>query len=128
MVGTLAPCPPYDCASIIRPGLLVRDAVDRAFLGTRSRTGHGLDHFPRPFGIVDPLLVEIVRTGRDAARAFAGIDHAGVAAMHQLVEMVLRLAGAARIANQALRELRVLDAVFLLAGLAQGAAVEADDR
>jgi hypothetical protein len=36
-------------------------------------------------------------------RAFAGIDHAGMAAMHQLEEMVLRLTVAARIADQALR-------------------------
>src|SRR5882757_98972 len=127
MVGTLRFAHPTIAVSVIRSRLLVRDAVDRTFLGTRSRPGHRLDHFPRPFGIVDPLLVEIVGTGRDAARAFAGIDHAGVAAMHQLIEMVLRLPGPARIADQALRELRILDAVFLLAGLAQRTAVKADD-
>ena len=48
--------------------------------------------------------------------------------MQQLVEVVLRLAGAARVADQGLRELRVLDAVLLLAAFAQRAAVEADDR
>jgi len=36
-------------------------------------------------------------------RTFAGIDHAGMATMQQLEEMVLRLAVAARIADQALR-------------------------
>ena len=40
----------------------------------------------------------------------------------------VRLTVAARIADQALRQSRVLDAVFLLAGLVQRAAVEADDR
>ena len=107
---------------------LIRNAVDRAFVGPDRRPGHRLDHFARAFGIVDPFLVEVVGAGRDALRAFAGIDHAGIAAMQQLEEMVLRLAVAARIADQALRQSRVLDAVFLLAGLAQRAAVEADDR
>ena len=38
--------------------------------------------------------------------------------MHQLVEMVLRLAGTARVSDQGLGKLRILDAVVLLAGLA----------
>src|ERR1019366_4785091 len=115
-------------SSAVGRGLLIRDAVDRAFVSPRGRTGHRLDQFARAFRIGDPILVEIVGAGRDAARAFAGIDHAGIAAMDQLVEVVLRLAGAAGIADQALRQLGILDAVFLLAGLAEGAAVEADDR
>src|SRR5689334_8239220 len=115
-------------ASVIRPGHLVRDAVDRALVGADRRTGHRLDHFARALGIVDPFLVEVIRTGRDAFRAFAGVDHAGIAAMQQLEEVVLRLAVAACVADQALRQPCVLDAVLLLAGLAQRAAVEADDR
>src|SRR5664279_2360891 len=115
-------------SSAVDRGLLIRDAVDRAFFSPRGRTGHRLDHFARAFRIGDPILVEIVGAGRDAARAFARIDHAGIAAMDQFVEEVLRLARAAGIADQALRQLGILDAVFLLAGLAQGAAVEADDR
>src|SRR6187549_2996638 len=81
--------------SIIRSSLLVRNAVDRAFVGPDGRPRHRLDHFAGAFGIVDPLLVEVIGTGCDALRAFAGIDHAGVAAVHQLEEMVLRLAIAA---------------------------------
>src|SRR5260370_26104337 len=57
-----------------------------------------------------------------------GIDAGSYAPMDQVVEMVLRLAGAAGVADQILRQLRILDAVFLLAGLAERAAVEADDR
>src|SRR5436190_2399878 len=90
-------------ASVIRPGHLVRDAVDRALVGPNRRTGHRLDHFARAFGIVDPFLVEVIGACRDALRAFAGIDHAGIAAMQQLEEVVLRLAVAARVADQALR-------------------------
>src|SRR5437899_4515754 len=107
---------------------LIRDALDRAFGGPRGRTGHRLDHVPRAFRIGDPVLVEIIGAGRDAARALAGIDHPGVAAMDQLVEMVLRLAVAARIADQMFRQLGILDAVILLAALAERAAVETDDR
>jgi hypothetical protein len=90
-------------SSIIGRRLLVGDAVDWAFVGAGGRAGHRLDHFAGAFGIVDPLLVEIVGTGGDSARAFAGIDHAGIAAMDQLIEVVLRLPRAARIANQVLR-------------------------
>jgi hypothetical protein len=48
--------------------------------------------------------------------------------MHQLEEMVFRLAGAARVADQLFESCGVLDAVFLLAAFAERAAVEADDR
>src|SRR4030081_1942834 len=134
MVRTRALCPLYAARQlppnvlVIGRGLLIRDPVDWAFVSARGRAGHRLDHFARAFRIGDPLLVEIVGADRDAARAFAGIDHAGIAAMDQLVEVVLRLAGAAEIADQVLRQRSVLDAVFLFAGLAQGAAVKADDR
>ena len=47
--------------------------------------------------------------------------------MHQLEEVVLRLAGAAGVADRRPR-LGVLDAYVLLADLAESAAVEADDR
>src|SRR6202171_5626441 len=114
--------------SVIGRRLLIRDAVDRTFFSPRGRAGHRLDDFARAFRIGYPLGVEIVGAGRDATRAFAGIDHAGIAAMDQFIEMVLRLAVAAEMADQALRQRRILDAVSLLAGLAQGAAVEADDR
>ena len=114
--------------SVIRPSHLVRNAVDRTLVGADRRPRHCLDHFARAFGIVDPFLVEVIGAGRDAFRAFAGVDHAGIAAMQQLEEMVLGLTVAARIADQALRQSCVLDAVFFFAGLAQRAAVEADDR
>ncbi len=81
-----------------------------------------------PSGSAIHFVVELVRACRDAAVAFAGIDHSGVAAVHQLEEMVFRLAVLARIADQHLRQLGVLDAVFLLAAFAERAAVEADDR
>src|ERR1700681_3813652 len=58
-------------SSAVGRGLLIRDAVDRAFVRARGRTGHRLDHFARTFGIGDPILVEIVGAGRDATRAFA---------------------------------------------------------
>jgi hypothetical protein len=50
-------------ALVIGRGLLVRNAVDRAFVGSRGRAGHRLDHFARAFGIGDPLRIEVVRTG-----------------------------------------------------------------
>ena len=91
---------------VVRRGLLVRNARDRAFRGTCGRAGHRLDHFARAFGIGDPLRIEVVGTGRQPFRAFARIDHAGITAMDQLVEVVLRLAVAAEIADQILRQLR----------------------
>src|SRR3954451_11192107 len=114
--------------SVVARPRIIRNAVDRAFSRPRSRAGHCLDHVSRALGIGDPILVEIIGTGRDAARTLAGIDHAGVAAVDQLVEMVLRLTVAARIPDQMLRELGVLDSIVLLAALAERAAVEADDR
>jgi hypothetical protein len=44
--------------------------------------------------------------------------------VHELEEVVLRLAVLAEVADQRLRQLGVLDAVFLLAAFAEGAAVE----
>src|SRR6266566_3212548 len=107
--------------------LLCRDALDRTFLGAHGGSRERLHHFPGAFRIGDPLRIELVGTGRDAAIAVARVDHAGVAAMDQLEEMVLRLAGRARVADQRLGELGVLDAVILLAAFAERAAVEADD-
>src|SRR3982074_418347 len=111
-------------SSAVGRGLFVWAAADRTFVSPRGRAGHRLGHFARAFRIGDPLLIEIVGADRDAARAFAGIDHAGIAAMDQLVEVVLRLLVAAEIADQALRQSCILDAVFLPAGPAEGAAVD----
>src|ERR1700748_1383300 len=108
--------------------LLVWNALDRAFLGTYRGPRKGFDHFPRSFRIGDPFGVEFVRTGRDPAVTVARIDHAGVAAMDELEEMVLRLPGLARVADQCLGELGVLHAIILLATFAERAAVEADNR
>src|SRR5437016_13645852 len=60
---------------------LARDALDRAFLGTNGRSRKRLYHLPRALGIGDPLGIELVWTGRHAAIAVAGVDHAGIAAM-----------------------------------------------
>jgi hypothetical protein len=59
--------------------------------------------------------------------AFARVDLAGVAAVQQLEQVVLRLAVLAEVADQALGQRGVLDAHVLLAAFAQRAAVEADD-
>jgi hypothetical protein len=60
---------PVRSVSFVNPAplsTLVRNAVDRAFVGADGRAGHRLDHFARAFGIGDPFLVEIVGAGRDA--------------------------------------------------------------
>src|ERR1700733_1702362 len=114
--------------SAMRRRFLVRDAFDRALVGSDGRPGQRLDHGARAFRIGDPLLVEVVWTDRFTADVLAGIDLAGVAAVHQLEQMVLRLHVAPRIADQRLRELGVLNAHVLFAALAQCPAVEADDR
>src|ERR1700722_12942166 len=75
--------------------LFVWNAFDRAFLHADGRARERLDHFAGPLGIGDPFVVELVRTRRDTAISVAGVDHAGVAAVDQLEEMVLRLAGTA---------------------------------
>src|SRR5258708_22664515 len=109
-------------------GGLVRNAIDRAFVDAHGGSREGFHHLARAFGIGNPLEIEVVRTRRDAAIAFAGIDHAGIAAVYQLEEMIFGLSGAAGVADQRLRDRGILDAVVLLAAFAQGAAVEADDR
>src|SRR5437868_8668449 len=76
--------------------LLARNALDRTFLGAHRGPRKRLDHLARSFGIGDPFGIELVWTSRDAAVPIARIDHAGIAAMHKLEEMVLRLAGLAR--------------------------------
>src|SRR5271163_4342901 len=83
-------------------GALVRDALDRTFLNAHGRAGERLHHFAGAFGIGDPFGIEIVRASRHAAVAFAGIDLAGVATVHQLEQMVLGLSGASGIADQRL--------------------------
>src|ERR1700692_2440541 len=113
--------------SAVRSGL-VRNALDRAFLDTHSRSRERLHHFTRAFGIGDPFRIEIVRACRDAAVTLAGIDHAGIAAVHQLEEMVFGLSVAARVADQRLGNRGILDAVIFLAAFAERAAVKADDR
>src|SRR6266481_2227077 len=98
--------------------LLVRDALDRALLRTDRASRKRLDHLPRALGVGDPFGIEFIRTGRHAAIAVARVDHAGVAAVDQLEEMVLRLAGLARVADQRLGALGVLNAVVFLAAFA----------
>src|ERR1700688_2691162 len=62
-------------------GHLVRNAFDRSLLGSDVLSGEALHHFTGAFGIGDPFRVKLVRTGRQAAVAFAGIDQSGVAAV-----------------------------------------------
>ena len=77
----------------------VGDAVDRALLGAHGAAGDRLDHLARAFGVVDPLRVEVVGAGGHALVALAGVDLAGVAAVQQLEQVVLRLAVAAEVAD-----------------------------
>src|ERR1700683_5808701 len=77
--------------SAMRRLFLVRDAFDRPLVGSDGRPGERLDHGARAFRIGDPLLVEVVGTDRFAAHVLAGIDLAGVAAVHQLAQMVLSI-------------------------------------
>src|SRR3984893_7113899 len=107
---------------------LVRNALDRSFLCSHGLAGEGFHHFPRTLGIGDPFVVELVRARRDAAVAFAGIDHSGIAAMHQLEEMVFGLSGPARVTDQHPGTLSVLDDDIFSTALAERAAIEADDR
>src|SRR5262249_17019791 len=65
---------------------LGRNALDRALLGADRRPRELLDHLTRPFRIGDPLVVELVGTGRHATVTVTGIDHAGVAAVQKLEE------------------------------------------
>src|SRR5258705_4704647 len=103
---------------IIGSRLLVRNTVDRTLVGADRRTGHRLDHLTGALGIGDPLGIEIVGAGRNALRAVTGVDHAGVAAMQQLEEVVLRLAIAAGVAGQKFWSRGVLYTALLLPGLA----------
>src|SRR5439155_24571080 len=110
-------------ADLAMRGGLVRNSLDRAFVNTNRRSRERLHHLARAFGIGDPLAVEIVWACRHSAVALAGIDLAGIAAMHQLEEMVFRLSGPACIADQRLGDRRILDAVIVLAAFAERAAV-----
>src|SRR5260221_6747009 len=109
-------------------GDLVWNSLNRSFVGSDSGPGKGFHHFPRSFGIGDPFVVELIGTRCDAAVAFAGIDHSGITAVHQLGEMVFGLSVLACVADQHLRKLGVLYAVILLATLTKRAAIKADDR
>ena len=55
-------------------GTLVGDALDRTFLGADRRAGKGLDHFPGPLRVADPLGVEIEWTGCNAFIALLRVD------------------------------------------------------
>ena len=98
---------------------LVRQAVDRRFVGADGVAGESLGTFARGLGVLDPVGVEAVGAGGQALVAFARVQHAGVAAVQQHEEVVLRLAVAAKVADQALAERRALDAHFFFAALAQ---------
>src|SRR5260370_35554752 len=96
MLRTLALGPPAarqlpPNALVIGRGLLIRDPVDRAFVSARGGAGHRLDHFARAFRIGDPLRIEIEGAGCDAARAFAGIEYAGIRAMAHFIAVGLTL-------------------------------------
>ena len=90
---------------------------DGASGGVRQR--RGLHRAARALRIVDPLAVELERTSRYAVDVLAGIDLARVAAVQQLIEMVLRLHVLAGIAQQADREFGVLNAHLLGPAFAQ---------
>src|ERR1700724_3826312 len=92
---------------------LVRNSLDRRLLRSHGLPGKGFHHLPGTFRVSNPFGVELVRTGRDPTVAFAGIDHSGVAAVHQLEEVIFGLSVLACVADQHLRQLGVLDAVVL---------------
>ncbi len=108
--------------------LLRRNALDRTFLGSYRGPCNGLDHFAGAIGICDPLLVKVVRTYGFTTNVFTRVDLAGIAAVYEFEEMIFRLHVVARVADQRLGECGVLDAVILLAALAERAAIEPDDR
>src|SRR5260370_41678810 len=109
-------------------GDLVWNSLKRSFVGSDSGPGKGFHQFPRSFRIGDPLVVELIGACRDAAVAFAGIDHSGITTVHQLEEMIFGLSVLACVADQHLRKLGVLNAVILFATLPKRAAIKADDR
>src|SRR5690606_38292440 len=75
-----------------------------------------------------PGAIELERAVGHPAVAVTGVVDAGVPAVQQLEQVVLRLVVGARVADLRDRQLGVLDAHLLLAAFAEGAAVEADDR
>src|SRR3984893_3019449 len=107
---------------------LVRNALDRSFLCSHGLAGEGFHHFARTLGIGNPFVVELVRARRDAAVAFAGVDHSSIAAVHQLEEMIFGLSGPARVADQHLRKLGVLNSVVFLATLPERADTKTAER
>src|SRR5690606_19651101 len=92
------------------------------------RTGQLLDVVARLLGVHHPGAVELERAVGHPAVAVTGVVDAGVPAVQQLEQVVLRLVVGARVANLRDRQLGVLDAHLLLAAFAEGTAVEADDR
>ncbi len=96
--------------------------------GTRWGPGDGLRVLARLPGVARPQPVEVERALRQARRALARRLGTGVAPVHELEQVVLQLVVGPRVPDRRHRELRVLDAIRLLAGLAQRAAVEPDDR
>src|SRR5260370_12406978 len=119
---------PYSCAparatserfvfrlALVMRRHLVRTALDWCLLRSHGLAGEGFHHLSGAFGIGDPFVVELVRAGSDAAIAFAGIDHSGVAAVHQFEEMIFGLSVFARLAVQHLEKLPLFHSVPLLA-------------
>src|SRR6266567_4329652 len=117
--------PASNGASILRPG---RQRSDRTARHADGIAGEGLDAVLCLGRVVHPFAVEVERALRDAVLAVARGMHPGVAAVQQFEQMVLRLVVCPCVPDRGDRQLRVLDAVFLLAGLAERAAVEPDER
>src|SRR5882724_6495758 len=109
-------------------GHLVRNSLDRAFLGPDGRSRHRFDHLTGTFRISDPVLVEFVRADGVTAGVLARVEHAGIATVHELEEVILRLHVASGVTYQRHRKLRILYAVLFLATFAKRAAIKADDR
>src|SRR6266849_136844 len=125
--GARTPARNFEYCSAMR-GHLVWNSLDRAFLSPDGRSRHRFDHLAGTFRIGDPVLVEFVRADGVTASVLTRVDHAGIAAVHQLEEVVLRLHVAPGVAYQRHRELGVLYAVLFLATFPQRAAIKADDR
>src|ERR1700730_2999832 len=107
---------------------LVWHSLDRRLIRAHGRSREGFHHFARTLGIGNPFVVELVRARRDAAVAFAGVDHSSIAAVHQLEEMIFGLSGPARVADQHLRKLGVLNSVVFLATLPERADTKTAER
>src|SRR5260370_18161969 len=109
-------------------GHLVWNSLDGAFVGSDGRSRHRFDHLAGTLRIGDPVLVEFVRADGVTASVLTRVDHAGIATVHELEEVILRLHVASGVAYQRHRKLGVLYAVLFLTTFAQRAAIKADDR